>query len=246
MIAHELFAVDFVKFPLRYRPADLPRAKPRAGLRLGTPADNLVGIHVRRGVAGRGTWDMSAALAYTRWLNIQADTLNINAEPTTVNLGDGRIYSLDVALGLRPARGLNLEIGALYNDNRITQLRPGLMAATGVGLPNVARFNGRLAAQYHFKPAEHLNMRLSTAARYVGKSSLGTGEILGRQQGGWFDLGLNLQTEIGRQLILAGVTNLLDTRGNRFALGPPFTLDQRSYTTPVRPRTIYLVWELRP
>jgi hypothetical protein len=34
------------------------------------------------------------------------------------------------------------------------------------------------------------------------------------------------------------MTNLLDSRGNRFALGTPFVPGSDGYLTPLRPRTI--------
>jgi len=39
--------------------------------------------------------------------------------------------------------------------------------------------------------------------------------------------------------VTAGITNLADIRGNRFALGTPFTTG-RDQVTPLRPRTLRL------
>jgi hypothetical protein len=36
------------------------------------------------------------------------------------------------------------------------------------------------------------------------------------------------------------VTNLLDTRGNRFSYGNPFTVTLGNQTTPLRPRSLRL------
>ena len=198
----------------------------------------------RYGVPGHGKVDASAALAYTRWSDIQADTIDIFNEPTTANVGNARIYTLDVSLGWRPLPGLALDAAAVINDAELSGLRPGLSSLSSPSLPGTARFNGRLAAQYGFAASGRVDLSVSASARYTGRSNLGAGDILRRRQGDWLDVSLLLGAQVGRHQFTLGVTNLLDTAANRFALGTPLLLNERDFTTPVRPRTVRLGWEL--
>jgi len=88
-------------------------------------------------------------------------------------------------------------------------------------------------------------LRLSGSARYVGKSRLGIGPILGEPQGDWLDTRIGARLEGDRHAWSLIVSNLLDETGNRFALGSPFTLIEHPQITPLRPRTVRLGWEIR-
>jgi outer membrane receptor protein involved in Fe transport len=198
----------------------------------------------RYGVPGHGKVDASAAIAYTRWSDIQADTIDIFNEPTTANVGNARIYTLDLTLGWRPLPGFAVEAGAVFNDAQLSGLRPGLSSLRSPPLPGTARFNGRLAAQYGFAASGRVDLSVSGSARYTGRSNLGAGDFLRRRQGDWLDVSLLLGAQVGRHQFTLGVTNLIDTAANRFALGSPLLLNERDFTTPVRPRTVRLGWEL--
>ncbi|RZM07493.1 MAG: hypothetical protein EOP68_13775, partial [Sphingomonas sp.] len=58
-------------------------------------------------------------------------------------------------------------------------------------------------------------------------------------QGSYLDSGVTARIGLGAIGISAGVTNLTNERGNRFALGTPFTTG-RDQVTPLRPRTVRL------
>jgi hypothetical protein len=138
----------------------------------------------------------------------------------------------------------------VFNDSKLKNLPDGVIAdqpeePIQPPLPGVARVNARLAGSYEFAAAPGREFRLSAAARYVGRSNLGAGDFLRRPQGDWLDLGLRLEGSLGAQTFSVGVTNLLDTAANRFALGSPFTIARREHTTPVRPRTIRIGWQRR-
>ena len=92
-----------------------------------------------------------------------------------------------------------------------------------------------------------------TAARRDGATNilaetfarLGIGPVLGERQGDWLDLTAGAEIDRGRHAWFVDVINLLDTAGNRFALGSPFTLVNGRQVTPMRPRTIRIGWQLR-
>ncbi|ATE66476.1 TonB-dependent receptor domain-containing protein [Rhizorhabdus dicambivorans] len=210
---------------------------------------------MRFGERGRDIFDLSLSLSHTRWTNIQADFIDASGLPSTDNIGDGRIYSLSMELGLRPASGLSLDIASTLNDSKVVDPSANLLAAldappinteTGARtggqsrIPNVARFTVRIGADYRAALDETLELRVSGWARYVGKSRLGIGPILGDLQGDYFDT--SLTARIGRPDfgVTLGVTNLTDAIGNRFALGTPFSVAGGGQITPLRPRTIRL------
>ena len=199
----------------------------------------------RYGGSGTGTVDASASVAYTRWTDIQADTVTMRGFPTTANIGDGRIYSLDLRLGWRPLPGLDLEAAALVNDSRVSNPAPSIIIVSDFPLPNVADFTGRLGAEYSTALTDGVDLHLSGAARYVGESVLGVGPVLGEEQGEYLDLSLGARLDRGAHALSLTVTNLLDEVGNRFAVGSPFTLLEQRQVTPLRPRTLRIGWQLR-
>jgi len=200
---------------------------------------------LRYGLPGRRAFDVTATAAYTRWDDIQADTITMNGFPTTANIGDGRIYTFELTLGWRPLPGLSLALAGIANDSRVTNPEPNIEISSGFSLPNVADFSGRIGADYETRLGQAFGLRLSAAARYVGKSRLGVGPVLGERQGDWLDVTLGAAIDRDRHSWFLDITNLLDTAGNRFALGSPFTLIDASQVTPMRPRTIRLGWQVR-
>jgi iron complex outermembrane receptor protein len=200
---------------------------------------------VRWGRAAPGRFNAAAALAYTRWRDIQADVIDFTGLPSTQNIGDGRILTLDLQLDWRPFPGLSFDLGAVLNRSRVTNPAPSIVIAPSAPLPNVARVNGRLGTEYRTDIGGGLELRLTASARYVGKSRLGIGPVLGEPQGDWLDTRLGARIERGRHTFSLSLTNLADEEGNRFALGSPFTLVERRQTTPLRPRTLRLGFETR-
>jgi len=207
--------------------------------------DNLSSFEagLRYGRSGAGAFDVSASFAYTRWRDIQADTVSLFGFPTTANIGDGRIFSFELRAGWRPLPGLSLEAAALFNDSRVVDPFPGIMIQPDFPLPNVADIGARAAIDYQLALAPDLDLRLGGSIRYVGDSVLGVGPILGERQGEVTDIGLSARLEHGPNAITLNVTNLLDEAGNRFAMGSPFTLIQNPQVTPLRPRAIRLGWQ---
>lgn len=196
-------------------------------------------------------FDISASVSATNWSDIQADLVDGFGFPTTANAGDGRVLSVGFATRWRPIRGLEID-GALYlNDSKVTRrdvvilpVDPALPVAVGDRLPNVADATGRIGFSYSTELADGRDLTASGFARYVGKSTLGIGPILGRLQGDYVDTGAEIRLGDGRRGFSLSVTNLLDAKGNRFALGSPFLIRDRDQTTPLRPRSIRLGFDL--
>ncbi len=197
----------------------------------------------RKGMPGRDTVALSANFAYTDWDDIQADVTDRIGLPTTANIGDGRINTVEGRIVLRPLPRLTLDGSLIYNDSRLSQpaqfLRLLAFDGKSLTLPNVANLGGRLGLDYRRPVAEDMLLRLSGSARYVGKSRIGVGPIFGRTQGDYVDTSLSARLARGPLEVSLSLTNLLDSNGNRFALGTPFDL-RADYYTPMQPRTLRL------
>lgn len=208
---------------------------------------------------------VSAALSvsHTRWRDIQADLIDDSGLPATANIGDGRIWSVDATLGWRPIPGLTIEAAGVFADSKLTSpatsfvvLRSSLVGGNVVeadgelfpipesaviaesdDLPNVARLNARVGADYDTRLGTY-DLNITGWVRYVGRSRLGIGPVLGMRQGDYFDTALSARLGTERYGLFMSATNLFDTIGNRFALGSPFTLPYQRQITPLRPRTI--------
>jgi outer membrane receptor protein involved in Fe transport len=198
----------------------------------------------------------SASLAYTRWSNIQADYIDQGGLPSTANIGDGRIISLSNSLRIQPRADVRFEFSSTLNDGRVTDpattflvligqtgLLPGApttgyATASHLGrIPNVARFTARTAIHYDTQLREEWTLSAEGSARYVGRSRLGAGPILGGAQGNYVETDTSLRLSMPAMTVSIGVSNLLDAVGNRFALGTPFAIGSNQIT-PLRPRTV--------
>lgn len=206
---------------------------------------------LRAGRLGRDRFDASLTLAHTSWRDIQADFIDASGLPSTANIGDGQLWTIEALAGFRIAQGLRVEGAVSYNDSRIDEpssaqafaLMDGQAADRATILarlsqiPNIARFTGRAGAVYRRALAGGRDLRVDGWLRYVGPSRLGVGPVLGERQGEYLDSGVTARLGLGRYGVTAGITNLADVRGNRFALGTPFTTG-RDQVTPLRPRTL--------
>ncbi|WCP11875.1 hypothetical protein sphantq_00270 [Sphingobium sp. AntQ-1] len=230
----------YARFQQGFRPGGLAVDDQRVR-RFQNDRVSTVEIGARKGVPGRDLFAASANIAYTDWRNIQADVTDRIGLPTTANIGDGRIYTVEGRIVVRPTPAITLDGSIIYNDSRLTQPNDYIRALSYDGrsltLPNVANLGGRIAVDYNAQVGDAMRFHLSGSARYVGKSRLGVGPILGQTQGDYVDTSLSASLTRGPVQYSLSLTNLLDSNGNRFSLGTPFDL-RTDYYTPLRPRTI--------
>ena len=220
------------------------------------------------GESGRGDFDLSASLSYTRWRDIQADFIDVGGLPSTANIGNGEIWAASVSGSVRIAPGLRAEAGATLNDSKVDE--PVFFAPTAVSLagfdlvapagadasarflaaprltriPNIARFSGRAGLQWHRDYANGTALTADAWVSYVGTSRLGIGPELGDLQGDYLDSGAILRWGRENAGLSLSVTNIAGEEGNRFALGTPFATG-RAQTTPLQPRTIRIGFDAR-
>lgn len=214
-----------------------------AGLRYGRPGHDAI--------------DAAVTVAHTSWRDIQADFIDGSGLPSTANIGDGILWTVEGSVGARLTDGLRAQGGFSFNDSRIDE--PSLtqsfallgepmltadaarfaIAARLRQIPNIARFTARAGLTYEGRVGPEATLTVDGWLRYVGSSRLGVGPILGQLQGSYLDSALNARLQKGMIGVSASVTNLVNERGNRFALGTPFPTG-RDQTTPLRPRTVRL------
>ncbi len=195
---------------------------------------------------GRIPFDAKLSVSHSKWQDIQADFIDGNGFPTTANIGDGRITSVSASFAVRPTPEMSLEFGGVYNDSRVDRLSPQLafvsLARLGQ-IPNVASHAFRGAFNY-IVPFDDREFRINGWANYIGPSRLGIGPVLGEGQGDYIDTGLAMRLGDERRGLSLTLTNLFDSRGNRFSLGTPFVEGRDGYLTPLRPRTIRLAFDI--
>lgn len=230
----------YARFQQGFRPGGLAVDDQRVR-RFQNDRISTVEVGARKGVPGRGRFALSANVAYTDWRDIQADVTDRIGLPTTANIGDGRIYTVEGRIVVRPTQAFTIDASAIYNDSRLTQptdfVRALSFEGRSLGLPNVADLSGRIAVDYRARLNDAMQFHISGSARYVGKSRLGVGPVLGQNQGDYVDTSLSANLTRGAVQYSLSLTNILDSDGNRFSLGTPFDL-RTDYYTPLRPRTV--------
>ncbi|SLK03335.1 TonB-dependent receptor [Novosphingobium mathurense] len=193
-------------------------------------------IGARHGHAGKGPFDFALSLSYTRWQDIQADFIDGSGLPSTANIGDGRVWSASVSGGVALTPGLRVEGGVTWNRSKV-DTPPLFLAARTMQVPNIAHVAGRLGVTWERNVGNGLRLTGNGWASYVGRSRLGIGPELGAPQGDYLDSGANLRLGTDRLGVTVGLTNIANSRGNRFSLGTPFSIG-REQVTPLRPRTL--------
>jgi len=230
----------YTRFQQGFRPGGLAVDDQRVR-RFQNDRISTVEAGFRMGVPGRDRIALSGNIAYTDWRDIQADVTDRIGLPTTANIGDGRLYTLEGRIVARATRQLTLDGSIIYNDSRLTRPAAFIRALSydnkSLSVPNVANLGGRMAFDYRARLYDETSIHLSGSARYVGKSRLGVGPVLGQTQGDYVDTSLSASLTRGPLQYSLSLTNVLDSSGNRFSLGTPFDLNT-DYSTPLRPRTV--------
>lgn len=197
-----------------------------------------------------GDFKSSVTLSWTDWKNIQADIVDGFGFPTTMNIGDGRVLSLGWTASWQVTANLELEAALYGNDSRVSEPAFSVLPVIetriidGSRLPNVADISGRMAFNYIDRLSDRETLDLSGALRFIGESSLGVGPILGRPQGDYVDVSLEARIGNDRRGLSLAITNLTNTRSNRFALGSPFLIRDADHITPLQPRSVRLGFDM--
>jgi iron complex outermembrane receptor protein len=191
---------------------------------------------VRHGATGLA---MVGSVSYARWSDIQADLVSLNGFPYTANVGDGRIYSFEGSFDWVPVVGLKLTGAVFLNHSRLVRPAPDFVSSGRRPLPDTPSVSATMGASWTRKLG-WADLRLEANGRYVGSSRLGVGPVLDLPYGEYWQTGAAATLKLKPFDVVLSADNLLDTRGNRFAIGNPFGVAFRDEITPLRPRTIRL------
>lgn len=181
----------------------------------------------------------SGSLSLARWKNIQADLINRRGQPYTDNIGDARIEAAEGSIDWVPVVGLHAEASFLLTDNEVSGAIADQSARNNRRLPETPPFAGHWGLSYEWT-TRGVAPRIGVSANYVGRSVLGTGDLLDVSQGNYWLLGLSAGVRRGRMRIDLAIDNLTNSTASRFAYGNPFSLTYRDQTTPLRPRNARL------
>ncbi|MBY0521082.1 MAG: TonB-dependent receptor [Sphingomonas sp.] len=179
--------------------------------------------------------DVTTSVA--RWVDIQSDLIDTRGLPYTTNIGDGRVIGVEGYVGWRVTPQFDLDASLFANLSRLDKPGPLYAAALDRELPNIAELGGRVGFRFHRALTERIGLTIDGSLRYVGKSTLGIGQLLNLDQGDYAEISVGSRVEIGRFGVSINVRNLGNVVGNRFAYGNPFSVAAGTQSTPLRPRT---------
>lgn len=158
----------------------------------------------------------------------RVDTLSPEANGLLVQMAERHAQSLPLGVALTTPP-------SIFTDNS--------QPTDTMRIPNVASHSLRAAVTYATNVGDQ-DLRFNGWAQYVGPSHLGVGPVLGQKQGNYVDGGVAMRYGNEKRAFTVTLTNPLDARGNRFALGTPFRDTDRGFVTPLRPRTLRISVEM--
>ncbi|HWI85141.1 MAG TPA: TonB-dependent receptor, partial [Sphingomonas sp.] len=188
--------------------------------------------------AGARRLEVDLTIGHARWENIQADLVDRNGLPFSANIGSGRIWSAEATWNWRPIEALRLSAGVVANDSRLADPSRDFPSGGKYELPNIAHFAASMSAAFAHDLKGGWRIDTNVRLHYVGHSRLGVGPTLGLRQGDYSLTAASLHVGKGPWGIGIDADNLLNTRGNMFALGNPFDVAAGQQIVPLRPRTI--------
>lgn len=215
-----------------------PSSSPQASERVDSDSLSMIELGARFGRRGTDRLIVDASIAHQRWSDIQSDLIDPAGLPFTANIGDGRITSIEASATWRVTGAVVLDAALFVNSSRLAKPAPRFTAANERDLPNIGHVGGRFGAVFRHQFNLRTALTVNGSVRYVGRSELGIGAPLDVSQGDYVDTALGARLALGGLGLSLDVTNLADTRGNRFAYGNPFGINQRNQITPLAPRRV--------
>lgn len=189
-----------------------------------------------------GRLRLRAAAFQSLWKNIQSDQLLPSGLPYTANLGDGRNLGVEFE-GSYARGGLRLDASFLFDNPELESVNPAFPGRKDLGLAGVPKSSASVSASYErpLRPGWRGGLDLRVA--YVGPSRLSFDASTAPAMGDYATARAAIRLQSDRLSLGLAVDNLLDSAGDTFAYGNPFSLKIARQTTPQRPRTLSL--ELR-
>ncbi len=179
----------FARFQTGYRTGGIAVARGIGRIANFRPDSISVGeIGLRRERSGTRGISISTALSLARWKDIQADLFSRRAQPYTDNIGEATIVAVEATGDWIPLDRLRAGFAMLWTWNRTSGELAGTSLAENRHLPDTPPFSGNLQLEYQWSAGGGHHFELGSAARYVGRSVLGTGSFLDLSQGDYLTL----------------------------------------------------------
>ncbi|CAN5171937.1 hypothetical protein BH09PSE3_BH09PSE3_17150 [soil metagenome] len=180
----------------------------------------------------------STVLSYAHWNDIQADLINRRGQPYTANIGNAVIYAFEGSADWVPLVGLHAALSFLYTYNRVSGTIAQSSAQANRRLPDTPPLAANLEIGYRWAGRNDSDCRITAVGRYVGRSVLGSGDLLDISQGQYGVVGISGDWRMHRMTLSLNLDNLTNARANRFSFGNPFTFARRDQITPLQPLTV--------
>ena len=193
---------------------------------------------LRLGRDAAGPLRATLSLSYSDWRDVQADLISPSGQPFTENIGSGQIYAFEGSATWTPMPNLTAEVYAFLSKASLDPSEALDIPSDAEKLPNIPRANVAASVRYGFRPLPGARLEFQATARYIGENQLGVGPLLDVPQGEYLTTSLGAKWIRGRTEFTFDASNLLDSKGNRFSYGNPFTLSLGRQYTPLRPLTV--------
>ncbi|WP_288937780.1 TonB-dependent receptor [uncultured Sphingomonas sp.] len=231
----------FARFQTGFRTGGLAVAQGVGRVANYKPDSILLGeFGLRRLRSGATGLAFAASASTAWWRDIQADLINRRGAPYTDNIGNASIYTVEATADWIPVAGLDLTGALLFTENRVSGPVADQSKRDNRRLPDTPPLAGNAAITYAWNRTAAWQPRVGATIAYVGRSVLGTGDLLDVSQGRYWSLGASAGVRWRNLDWRLGVDNLTDTAVSRFAYGNPFRLAMRDQTTPPRPLNVRL------
>ncbi len=201
-------------------------------------SDRLQNFEVGARLHPARTLNLSGSLFYNRWAGIQTDQFLPSGLAYTTNVGDGRHLGLGVEALWSPTARLDLSFNALVTDSKIINVNPAFAARVGPGLPGIPKLSTGGQVSYTQPLANGAVLTFGSLMRYVGRSRLTFEPGPAARMGGYVAGKVWAQYATPAWRVAAFVSNPMNSEGDTFAYGNPFSFGQVRQVTPQRPRTV--------
>lgn len=184
----------------------------------------------------RETFDQSVldiGIYYSRWENVQSDTLGSNGLLATRNAGNARIVAMEASFSGSPARGWTLDAGAAWQSALLVRNETGL-ELDDRRLPSVPAYTLRTALSRSW-PVGHGEARVGANVRYVGPARLSFQPELDLPSGNYLESALEAQMRFGTLALTLEINNPLGLTADTFPFGNPLRATFERQHTPQRP-----------
>ena len=179
----------------------------------------------REKLPGGGSINTNAFMIW--WNNVQSDHILDNGLVAANNAGNARIYGGEASLNLPVGRDWRLATGITFQKTRL--LYDPALPASQRSMPSVPSITLR-GSLGHDLTLGSISGHVRLGLRYAGPARLSFDPSLNRSTGQVLESCLDAGMEWHRTRFDLRLTNLLNRKDNRFAIGNPFRIATPQYT----------------